>query len=89
MMVPLGVWADRRGLREPFLFCMAVQLVGNLLYGAAGHWTSPTLALVGRLLAGFGCASTALAGTYISRTVPIGSQTKMFSVQVAPAAASR
>eukprot|EP00040_Diaphanoeca_grandis_P044364 m.12086 g.12086 ORF g.12086 m.12086 type:complete len:493 (+) comp9134_c0_seq2:135-1613(+) len=79
--IPVGIWCDKRGLKEPFVVCMLLQMIGSMLYGLASYCHEPNLVLAGRFLVGLGCSSTALVNVFISKAIPEHKQVKMFSIQ--------
>lgn len=66
----IGCWSDRRGFREPLLFCCLVGVAGGCMYGLAGRTHSLLLAVGGRCLGGLAGTQTTLVSAYIARTVP-------------------
>uniref|UniRef100_A0A7S3B3U9 Major facilitator superfamily (MFS) profile domain-containing protein n=1 Tax=Haptolina ericina TaxID=156174 RepID=A0A7S3B3U9_9EUKA len=78
----VGIWADMRGFREPYIVCSAVGVLGGVCYGLAGKIGGGNLCLViiGRLLAGAGAARSTLASTYIARTVVPSGRTSWLGI---------
>lgn len=67
LALPLvGLWADRRTIKEVMIFTLLVGAIGNLVYSFADltghHWW---MILVGRLIAGAGAANGSLVASYV------------------------
>eukprot|EP00039_Didymoeca_costata_P001741 m.54720 g.54720 ORF g.54720 m.54720 type:complete len:468 (+) comp10945_c0_seq1:362-1765(+) len=80
-LLPVGVWSDARSIKEVFLVTMTLQVIGNLLYGLAGHFKILGFILAGRALCGLGASNSSLSNIYISRSVAPKKQTMLFSIQ--------
>jgi len=67
----VGIWADRRGFREPYVVCCLIGCVGGATYGLAGKVLGGQLwmAILGRFISGTGAARITLASAYIAKTV--------------------
>jgi len=62
----LGYWSDRWGMREPLLLALLVAILGNLLYGLAGHFECFWLLPLGRFLTGMGAGNQPFIYKYIT-----------------------
>ena len=83
----LGTWTDATGntFRAPYLTSLALATVGGFLYFYASLYQHRTawainFILAGRILGGFGAASSALGFAYLARVVPPDEQTGVNSL---------
>lgn len=76
----LGWWSDHRPMREPYVFCFLIGLVGNLCYAVAGGLNSLALMAIGRAIAGLGAACSTLNQTYVARGVPADKRMRFLSL---------
>mmetsp|Transcript_33559 Transcript_33559/g.106027 ORF Transcript_33559/g.106027 Transcript_33559/m.106027 type:complete len:496 (-) Transcript_33559:1507-2994(-) len=83
LYVPIGIWSDLRPMREVYISTVAVGIVGNFLYGAAGRADALWMVAVGRLLTGASAANRTLTRTYIARALPRDEQTSWIQGQFA------
>ncbi|GAM20750.1 hypothetical protein SAMD00019534_039250 [Acytostelium subglobosum LB1] len=64
VFLPLvGIWADRRSIREAISVCILIGIIGNVVYATA---INPVMIVMGRVIAGIGSANMALTTSYIS-----------------------
>lgn len=75
-MPVLGQWSDRRPMIEPFMFCIAVAIAGNVLYALAFGLRNAELILIARILVGLGAANSTLAMSFITRITEKEKRTK-------------
>eukprot|EP01133_Synstelium_polycarpum_P017371 gene17371-20725_t len=59
----IGMWADRRTLREAICVTLMIGMIGNLVYANA---VSPIMVVMGRVIAGIGSSNMALTNSYIA-----------------------
>ena len=78
----VGMWADRRGFREPYTVCCAIGVIGGVCYGVAGKVLGGSLCLVvtGRFVSGIGAARATLASAYVARTVAPSGRTTWLGI---------
>lgn len=77
-----GAWVDKGGnkFRIPYLYSLAISVVGALLYFFAVQASSAKIAVgmifIGRFLSGLGAANQALGYAYLASVVPPEMQTR-------------
>lgn len=81
----LGWYCDRRPFQETFILSTCVAITGNLIYFFARPLSSAfgkgyNVLVVARVLSGIGCANTALAFAFISRTAAPEKRTKLMTL---------
>jgi len=80
MMPIMGRWCDARPMFEPFLFSIALQIVGNLMYASAYGLGSSWIILVARMLVGCGAANATLTMSFIARITRSEERTKAMAM---------
>ena len=81
----LGWYCDRRPFKETFILSTGVAMAGNMIYFFARPLAPMfgkgyNVLLVARVLSGIGCANTALAFAFISRTAAPAKRTKLMTL---------
>ena len=78
----IGHWSDSHGFRLPYIASLSVAAVGGLVYffASAQHGlVAVGMILLGRLMAGVGSASSALAFAYMAKAVVSDNQVTRWS----------
>ncbi|KAF2077643.1 hypothetical protein CYY_001030 [Polysphondylium violaceum] len=59
----IGLWADKRTMRESFCASLVIGIIGNIMYAMSVH---PLMIIAGRFIAGVGSSNMALTNSYIA-----------------------
>ncbi|EFA81790.1 hypothetical protein PPL_05785 [Heterostelium album PN500] len=59
----VGIWADKRTIREAISVCIMIGIIGNIIYATA---INPIMIVMGRVIAGIGSSNMALTNSYIA-----------------------
>lgn len=79
LLMPMGLWCDKGQFKYPFAVCNLVSIIGGIMYGLASVAKSPMLALIGRVVGGFG--ATQPVSAWAARGYPPEKRTKVESMQ--------
>eukprot|EP01132_Coremiostelium_polycephalum_P005139 gene5139-6399_t len=69
----IGIWADKRTMRECFCASVIIGVIGNILYAMSVH---PVMIVIGRVIAGIGSSNMAISNSYIASVTTKEQRTK-------------
>lgn len=78
--LPAGSFSDHYSMKPLFIATFALQMLGNAVYGVAGYFRLPWLAVAGRFVVGVGACNTTLTSAFIARTVAPARQPRVFAL---------
>ncbi|KAK5582289.1 hypothetical protein RB653_003872 [Dictyostelium firmibasis] len=73
----VGLWADKRTMKESFIACLIVGIIGNIVYAMA---IDPYMVIAGRFIAGIGSSNMALTNSYIAAVSTKEQRTKFMGI---------
>ncbi|KAN0032365.1 hypothetical protein ACTFIV_006258 [Dictyostelium citrinum] len=73
----VGIWADKRTMKESFIACLIVGVIGNIVYAMA---IDPYMVIAGRFIAGIGSSNMALTNSYIAAVSTKEQRTKFMGI---------
>ncbi|GAM26379.1 hypothetical protein SAMD00019534_095540, partial [Acytostelium subglobosum LB1] len=69
----VGIWSDRRTIREAICVNLLIAITGNIIYATA---VNPIMIVLGRVVTGVGSSNMALTNTYIAAVTSREQRTK-------------
>ncbi|KAN0050320.1 hypothetical protein ACTA71_003439 [Dictyostelium dimigraforme] len=73
----VGIWADKRTMKESFIASLIVGVIGNIVYAMA---IDPYMVIAGRFIAGIGSSNMALTNSYIAAVSTKEQRTKFMGI---------
>ncbi|KAM9990098.1 hypothetical protein ACTFIY_006140 [Dictyostelium cf. discoideum] len=73
----VGIWADKRTMKESFVASLIVGVIGNIVYAMA---IDPYMVIAGRFIAGIGSSNMALTNSYIAAVSTKEQRTKFMGI---------